>query len=66
MKKNYEVLVKYYEAKRINIKVEEDDKNEIDKAVKERMSNDDVGADMIIDYDYEEVEEHNPMFNEDP
>jgi len=61
--KTYEVLVKYYEAIRINVEVES--KDDIDDAIKERMSNEDVGADMIIDYDYEEVQEPNPAYNEE-
>ena len=62
MSKKYEVLVKYYEAKRINIEVESE--SEIDAAVKDKMSNGDIGADMIIDYDIDEVKELNPMYDD--
>ena len=61
MKKTYEVLVKYYEAMRINVEVESEE--DIDKEVRERMSEEDVGGEMIIDYDYEEVAEPNPAYD---
>jgi hypothetical protein len=53
MSKEYEVLVKYYEAKRITIELEKNE--DLEEKIKEYMQlEEDVTPDMIIDYEVEE------------